>query len=36
MRAASSSRSFDHLVDEREQPVRNLDAERLRRPEIDG
>src|SRR5215471_181520 len=28
--------SFDHLVGEREQPVRNLEAKRLRGLEIDG
>ena len=30
-----STCSLDHLVGEREQPVRNLEAERLRRLEID-
>jgi hypothetical protein len=28
-------RLFDHLVGEREQPVRNLEAERLGGPEVD-
>ena len=28
--------SLDHLVGEREQPVRNLEAERLRGLEVDG
>jgi hypothetical protein len=35
MRGASTSRSFDQLVGEREQLVWNLEVERLRRFEID-
>jgi hypothetical protein len=32
----TSAASFDHIVREREQPVRNLEAERLRGLEVDG
>src|SRR6516162_5568847 len=35
MRGASSSRSFDHLVGKRNQLVRNLDAKRLGRLQVD-
>jgi hypothetical protein len=32
----TSAASFDHIVGEREQPVGNLEAERLRGLEVDG
>src|SRR5262249_960923 len=34
-RSLARAASFDHLVGEREQPVRNLEAERLGGPEVD-